>query len=462
MTETMQTSRFWQLNKPLLLLALPLLGAHLAQTGMGVVDTLMAGRLSAVDLAAVAVGTSVFAPIMLLIFGTLLATTPLVAQAAGAHQFSRLAGKVHQATWVSLIMILFGWLVMMNSQLLFDFMGVTPEVSQLAAGYLSALTWGLPALAFFQVLRCLCEGLNHARPVLWISLFGLLVNIPANYLLIYGKLGFPQLGAIGCGYATAISFWVMALLLSLYVKLNPRYRPLNVFKAWQAPQFKMMGHILWVGLPIGLSIFVEASLFTTIALFIGGMGEVVVAGHQVAFNFTTLLFMVPLSLGMALTVKVGHALGSQQPELARESAWQGILLCSLVALLSASLMWFSAPWVVRLYTSNQEVQLLAASLIQLAVLYQISDALQVNAAGALRGYKDTRIVMVITLIAYWVLGLGGGWWLAIGDNPWGPQGVQGFWYGLILGLSVAACLLLWRLHVTTLTAIDDKTSKEIL
>ena len=458
----MQKSRFWHFNRPLLLLALPLLGAHLAQTGMGVVDTIMAGRLSAVDLAAVAVGTSVFAPIMLLIFGTLLGITPLVAQAAGARQTSTLAGTVHQATWVSLVMILVGGLVMTNGQWLFDFMGVTPEVSALAAAYLRALVWGLPALAFFQVLRCLCEGLNHARPVLWISLVGLLVNIPANYVLIYGKLGFPQLGAIGCGYATALSFWFMALLLSLYVHFRSKYRAFGIFSTWQLPQWIQIRHIFWVGLPIGLSIFVEASLFTTIALFIGGLGEVVVAGHQVAFNFTTLLFMVPLSLGMALTVKVGHALGSGHPEEAREAAWLGIQLSALVALLAAVLMWFSAPWVVRLYSENAEVQLMAAGLIQLAVLYQISDALQVNAAGALRGYKDTRIIMLITFVAYWLIGLGGGWWLALGDNPWGPQGVRGFWYGLILGLSFAAALLLWRLKTTSQQALQPNSSQETL
>lgn len=458
----MRISRFWHFNRPLLVLALPLLGAHLAQTGMGVVDTLMAGRLSAVDLAAVAVGTSVFAPIMLLIFGTLLGTTPLVAQAAGARQTAGLAGTVHQATWVSLVMILFGGLVMTNSQWLFDFMGVTPEVSSLAAAYLKALAWGLPALAFFQVLRCLCEGLNHARPVLWISLLGLLLNIPANYLLIYGKLGFPQLGAVGCGYATALSFWFMALLLSLYVHFKPNYRRYAIFAAWQKPEWVQIGHIFWVGLPIGLSIFVEASLFTTIALFIGGLGEVVVAGHQVAFNFTTLLFMVPLSLGMALTVKVGHALGSGRPDEAREAAWYGVQLSALVALISAAFMWFSAPWVVRLYSENTQVQLLAAGLIQLAVLYQISDALQVNAAGALRGYKDTRIIMLITFVAYWLIGLGGGWWLALGDNPWGPQGVQGFWYGLILGLSFAAALLLWRLRSTSRSFLPSNTTQETL
>ncbi len=445
----MNLKAFWQHNQPLILLALPLLGAQLAQTGMGVVDTLMAGRLSATDLAAVAVGTSVFAPLMLLIFGTLLATTPLVAQARGAQQLDRLAHTVHQASWVGLFMIVLAAVLMLNAHWVFTLMGISAAVADLASGYLQALVWGLPALAFFQVLRCLCEGMNHARPILWISLAGLLLNIPANYVLIYGHLGFPQLGAIGCGYATALSFWFMAFLLSLYVHWHRLTRHFAIFSQWQWPHFGMIRHLLWVGLPIGLSIFVEASLFTTIALFIGGLGEVVVAGHQVAFNFTGLLFMIPLSLGMALTVKVGHALGSGNAAQARAVSFYGLQLSLLIALVTALFMWLSAAWVVQLYSPNTEVQYLAMGLIKLAVFYQISDALQVNAAGALRGYKDTRIIMLITLFSYWLIGLGGGWWLGMGANPWGPMGVQGFWYGLIAGLSFAAVLLVWRLHTTS-------------
>ncbi|WP_416886160.1 MATE family efflux transporter [Marinospirillum sp.] len=440
---------FWLHNRPLMLLALPLLGAQLAQTGMGVVDTIMAGRLSPVDLAAVAVGASIFGPMMLLIFGTLMAVTPLVAHARGGQRHHEMAPLIHQASWVGALLMIPAWFAFYYSQVVFDFMKVEPDVANLASAYLRALSWGLPGLAFFQVLRCLCEGSNQARPVLLISVAGLLLNIPANYILIYGKLGMPQLGAVGCGYATALSFWFMALLLSLYVTFRAEYRSLAIFKGWSWPQWLGIKQILWVGLPIGLSIFVEASLFTTIALFIGSLGEVVVSGHQVAFNFTTLLFMVPLSLGMALTVKVGHALGQQRPATARRVAFLGVEMAFLVSLLGALVMWIASPWVVQLYSSDQDVQLLATALIQLAVFYQVSDGLQVNAAGALRGYKDTRIVMLITLFCYWVIGLGGGWWMAFGANPWGPQGVYGFWYGLIAGLSAASVFLLWRLNVTS-------------
>lgn len=449
----MSLALFKHYNKPLLLLALPLLGAHLAQTGMSVADTIMAGRLSAVDLAAVAVGSSVFMPLLLLLFGTLMATTPLVAQANGAGNTSILARTIQQAGWTSLLVILPVGLVLYNSRAIFDFMSVTPEVASLGANYLKAIAWGLPAIAVFQVLRCMCEGLNHARPILLISLAGLLLNIPLNYVLIYGEFGFPKLGAVGCGYATAMSFWFMAALLGLYVHLEKRYRNFAIFGVFHGPNLKEIGGVLWLGLPIGLSIFVEASLFTVITLFIGEMGKFTVAGHQVALSFTGLLFMVPLSLGLALTVKVGHAVGAKRPTEARQIAFYGIGLAFFIAIISSLFMWLVADLVVQLYSPNQEVQLLAASLIQLAVWYQISDAIQINAAGALRGYKDTRIIMLITLFSYWMIGLAGGWWLAMTDNFWGAQGVYGFWYGLIAGLTVAASILMWRLHSTSRVSI---------
>lgn len=439
---------FKQHNLPLLQLALPILGAHLAQTGMSVADTIMAGRLSPVDLAAVAVGASVFMPLLLLLFGTLLATTPLVAQAKGAGTSHQLAPTIYQAWYSGFILLIPLALVIFYSGEIFAFMQVEASIADLAQGYLHALIWGLPAVASFQVLRCLCEGYNHARPVLLISLAGLLLNIPANYVLIYGKFGLPELGAIGCGYATALSFWFMAFLLAIYVHKAQIFAQLKLFQRIILPNLSEIKAIYWLGLPIGLAIFVEVSLFTVITLFIGELGEITVAGHQVALNFTGLLFMVPLSLGTALTVKVGQAIGAKQPVIARQVAFYGLGLALMIALVSSLVMWLVAPWVVQLYTPNLEVQLLAISLIHLAVWYQISDAIQINAAGALRGYKDTRVVMLITLISYWCIGMAGGNWLAFHIEIIPPLGVHGFWYGLIAGLSVAAVLLIWRLAST--------------
>ncbi len=241
----------------------------------------------------------------------------------------------------------------------------------------------------------------------------------------------------------------MAFLLALYVHFNKSTSSFGVFKSFYGPKLTDILATLSLGLPIVLAIFVEASLFMVITLLIGELGELTIAGHQVALNFTGLLFMVPLSLGLAITVKVGHAVGAKRPKAARQTAFFGLLLAVLIAVISSGFMWLAAPMVVQLYTPNLEVQLLAASLIHLAVWYQISDAIQINIAGSLRGYKDTRIIMFITLFSYWFVGLGGGWWLAMTENFWGAQGVFGFWYGLIAGLSSAAIILFVRLHFTS-------------
>lgn len=442
---------WWVSLQSLLQLAWPILGAQVAQTGMSVVDTLMAGRLSALDLAAVSVGSSLWMPLFLFVIGTLLATTALVAQAQGARQYGLIAASVQQALWVAILLTLVGVWVLTHSEALFIAMQVETEIRHLSLAYLEALAWGLPAVAGFQILRSYCEALGHTRPMLLIALCGLLLNIPANYALIYGVWGFPQLGAVGCGYATALSFWVMLLLALAYTgrsqsfAMIPLYRK---FTGWVPAIFK---EILSVGLPIGVAIFAEVSLFAVIALFIARFGETVLAAHQIAINLTSLLFMLPLSFGMALTIRVGNAVGAQAHPYAACIATRGIWTALVIACIMALSMLIAATHLVSLYTENTQVIQLAATLVSIAAAYQISDALQVTCAGALRGYKDTRVIMWVTLFAYWVVGLGGGYALGLaGLDVFGiqiaPLGVYGFWYGLIAGLTCAAALLVWRLR----------------
>ena len=225
----------------------------------------------------------------------------------------------------------------------------------------------------------------------------------------------------------------------------PLYRK---FTGWVPAIFK---EILSVGLPIGVAIFAEVSLFAVIALFIARFGETVLAAHQIAINLTSLLFMLPLSFGMALTIRVGNAVGAQAHPYAACIATRGIWTALVIACIMALSMLIAATHLVSLYTENTQVIQLAATLVSIAAAYQISDALQVTCAGALRGYKDTRVIMWVTLFAYWVVGLGGGYALGLaGLDVFGiqiaPLGVYGFWYGLIAGLTCAAALLVWRLR----------------
>ncbi|MFO7647111.1 MULTISPECIES: MATE family efflux transporter [Halomonas] len=451
-------------TRPLLGLALPICGAQLAQAGMSVADVMMTGRLSATDLAAVSVGSSLWMPLMLFMTGTLMGLTPIVAQLLGGRRVAGIRPHVHQALWVALALgIAAGLLLWFAVMPIFALMQVPQEVATRSAAYLSAVAFGMPGAALFQALRAFSDGMNHTRPSLWISLIGLAVNVPSNFVLIYGGegltgllgdwlpawvAGLPALGALGCGIATALSLWVMSLAMALYTRRSRAYGEVELWHSPTPPRWRMIGELLHVGVPIGVAIFVEVTLFTLIALFIASLGEVTVAAHQVALNYTSILFMLPLSLSMALTVRVGNTLGQQRPGMARRVAWNGILIALLVAGLNSLLLWLTAEPVIALYTHDPAVQRLTLSLVILAMIFQVSDSLQVNLAGALRGYKDTRVIMFITLVAYWLVGLAGGHWLGT-RGLFGlvdPMGVHGYWVGLIGGLTAAALLLGERLR----------------
>ncbi|WP_372613473.1 MATE family efflux transporter [Halomonas sp.] len=451
-------------TRPLLRLALPICGAQLAQAGMSVVDVMMTGRLSATDLAAVSVGSGLWLPLMLFMTGTLMGLTPIVAQLLGGGRLGHIRPNVHQALWVSLVLgLLAAGLLYFTVMPVFRLMSVPDEVAMRAAAYLAAVAFGMPGVALFQALRAFSDGMNHTRPSLWISLVGLCVNIPSNFVLIYGGDGLtgllgdwlpdwiqslPALGAFGCGIATALSMWVMALAMILYTRRSPAYGEVELWHSPAPPNWRIIGELLHVGIPIGVAIFVEVTLFTLIALFVASLGEVTVAAHQIALNYTSILFMLPLSLSMALTVRVGNTLGQGRPDFARLVAWNGILISLAIAALNSLLLWLTAEPVIALYTHDAAVQRLTRSLVILAMIFQLSDSLQVNMAGALRSYKDTRVVMLITLVAYWFVGLGGGHWLGVRglSGIIDPLGVHGYWIGLIAGLSAAALLLGLRLR----------------
>jgi len=430
-------------------LALPLMGAQLAQTGMALVDTVMTGHYGALDLAAVSVGASLWVPLQLLIVGIVLAITPVVATARGANRLQGMDAYLRDALLLGLALGVGAAGLLWLAAPVFALAGVEASVASRGIDYLWALSLGFPAMALYQVLRSFSEGMAYVRPVLWIGLGGLVFNIPANAILIYGLFGVPAMGALGCGLATALSMWLMLIAMLVWMRRARALRWVQPLRVRAAPRLAHLREVLGIGLPIGMAIFFETSLFAVVALLVAGLGAVVIASHQIALNVASLLFMLPLSLGMALTVRVGHALGASGPTLARRRAWHGQWLATALGLTLATLMWLLAAPLAAIYTPDAEIRALAAGLITLAALFQLSDTLQVNAAGALRGYRDTRFVMLVTLPCYWGVGLGVGVWLGRSALPPGPLGVHGFWIGLLCGLTAAAVALLWRLQRVT-------------
>lgn len=452
----------WIESRRLLWLALPILGAQLAQIGMGTVDVAMTGHASARDLAAVSIGSSLWLPLVLLMIGTLMGLTPIVAQHVGARRFGAIRPSVHQALWVALVLgVLCAVGVRVLASPVFSLMSVPPDVASLALRYLHGVALGLPAIALYETLRFYSDGMGHTRASLQFALLGLAVNIVSNYVLIYGGDGLtalfgahvpdmlqslPARGAAGCGIATAISMWTMVAGMFCYTRLAGAYTRARFGRSFSWPSPPLIMELLRIGLPVGVAIFAEVSLFSVIALFLADYGEIVIAAHTVALNFGSVLFMLPLSLGMALTVRVGQALGRGKYRHARFVAFNGVLCALAAAVVIDLILVLGGPFAVSLYTGHPAVRDLAVQLLLIATLFQFSDALQVSIAGALRGYKDTRIIMVVTLLSYWAVGIGLGHLLGRGlDGHFAGLGVYGYWIGLIAGLSVAAILLGWRL-----------------
>ena len=438
----------WQQElKALITLMTPILVTQLAQAGYGFIDTVMAGQVSPLDLAAVAIGSSVWLPLFLLISGIVMATTPLVAAAYGAGRFSEIPKITHQSLWLGLIIGVFGMFILQHISFIFPLLGVPHNLQEKTELYLLGVSLGMPSVAIFCVLRFYSEALGHTKPVMIISLIGILLNIPANYVFIHGLWGLPKMGGAGCGWATAIVMLSMTLLLAIYVLLSPSFSQTRLLQSDGKPLGSLMWRILKLGVPIGAAIFFEVSLFSCVAVLVSPLGELVVASHQISLSVTSLLFMVPLSLAISMTIRTGQSFGRQDLVGIQLTRKVGLITTTTIACFSALMIILCRDAITRLYTNDETVRALASDLLLFAAGYQIFDALQVGAAGCLRGMQQTRSPMILTLFAYWVVALPVGYSLAMFPLWQGKAlGAYGFWLGLVVGLGVASLLLNWRLN----------------
>ncbi|RDT54263.1 multidrug transporter MdtK [Escherichia coli] len=433
--------------RQLLALAIPVILAQIAQTAMGFVDTVMAGGYSATDMAAVAIGTSIWLPAILFGHGLLLALTPTVAQLNGSGRRERIAHQVRQGFWLAAAVSILIMIVLWNAGYIIHAMhDIDPQLADKAVGYLRALLWGAPGYLFFQVVRNQCEGLAKTKPGMVMGFLGLLVNIPVNYVFIYGHFGMPELGGVGCGVATASVYWVMFIAMLSYVKRAGSLRDIRSETHSGKPDLSVLKRLVQLGLPIALALFFEVTLFAVVALLVSPLGIVDVAGHQIALNFSSLMFVLPMSLAAAVTIRVGFRLGQGSTLDAQTAAHTGLGVGVCMAVLTAIFTVALREHIALLYNDNPQVVTLASQLMLLAGLYQISDSIQVIGSGILRGYKDTRSIFFITFTAYWVLGLPSGYVLALTDLVVDRMGPAGFWMGFIIGLTSAAILMMLRMR----------------
>ncbi len=441
----MEASALWQLAWPILI-------GQLATVGMGVVDVAMAGHASAQDLAGVSLGVSIWHIVIVTLMGLLMAVNPIVSQHAGAAQWGRIPGVVRQALWNALGAGVLAMLVANAGALVFSFMAIEPVVRDVAREFVLVISFALPAFCCYRVLYGYSASVNQTKPMMVIALLALALNIVVNGLLVFGQWGFPRLGGVGCAWATLCCVWFNLAAIMWWIRRSPAYANTQPLTSFEPPRWPEIRTLLRIGLPIGVTYFAETSAFSLIALLVAGFGTAQVAAHQIALNFASLVFMLPMSLGTALLTRVGQALGGGDTHQARFRSWVGVGMALSAASVTALLIALLTTQIATAYTNDAAVAALAAQLLVFAALFQLPDATQVATSCAIRAYKVTRAPMLIHLAAFWglclplgcVLGLAPAWapW-----HPAQPMGAQGFWIALVAGLAIAALALLWLLDV---------------
>jgi multidrug resistance protein, MATE family len=434
-------------TRELFRLGWPMFIGQLAVMGNGAIDTVMAGRYSTLDLAAVGIGASIYASVFVTMMGVLLALSPITAQLYGAGKYAEIGEEVRQTGWLTLMLALVSVAILRHPEPLLAISRLTPEVEVRVRGYLDALSWSVPAALLFRVFYGLSTAVSRPRAVMTLNLIGLALKIPFNWVFMYGNLGVPAMGSVGCGVATAFIAWISCALAWTWCYAESDYRRYKVFAVFSWPKWREIGRILALGLPIGVTFLVDVTGFTFMALFIARLGPTSSGAHQIAANMAALAYMLPLAIGNATSVLVGHAIGAKRYRLARSAGVTGLAIGVACSGSAGLLLFLNAGTIADLYSNDTGVRQLAATLLAFVGCYHIFDGMQAVTSGALRGYKHTLVPMVVYAFALWGLGLGGGYVLGLTrlGAAWlpfvTPLGARGFWLAAILSLVICSIIV---------------------
>ncbi|WP_407270570.1 MATE family efflux transporter [Radiobacillus sp. PE A8.2] len=437
-----ETSTRKEKIKLFLHILIPILITQVSMYAMNFFDTVMSGNAGADELAGVAIGSSLWVPISTGINGILMALSPIVAQLVGAKKEETIPETVRQGIYLSIalasIVAVIGYFLI---DPILGYMELESQVRYVAKYYLLTIGIGIIPLFIFNLIRCYIDALGQTRISMAILLLTLPFNIVFNYVLIFGKLGFPALGGIGAGLASALTYWIAcAVAVAVVHRMQPFARH-GILRNWRPPSLAAWWEQLRIGVPIGSSIFFEVSIFSAVTLFMSVYSTYTIAAHQAAINFASLLYMIPLSIATALTITVGFEVGAKRINDAKSYSYLGIISGVVIAFIAGFILYAFDDWIAKLYNSNPEVIALTKSFIFYAIFFQLADAFGAPLQGILRGYKDVNITFWMSLFSYWIIGLPSGWLLA----NFTELGPYGYWIGLIIGLSAGAITLFGRM-----------------
>jgi MATE family multidrug resistance protein len=428
--------------RALLRLATPIILSQVAQVLMGLVDTLMSGQAGAIQQAVVALGVALWIPVLVTLMNIVGALSPVIAHHFGAGDHAAVARDAREGIWLAAIVGVLPLALVPWAPAFLTAAGIAPPLAQRTGVFLWGIGLGLPAALVYRALAFYSASISRTRPIAILSFAGLGLNIVLNWVFINGHLGVPAMGGAGCGWATGIGMWVSLACLAAWTMRAPAYKPTYVWRDWRRPSWAAQKHLLRIGLPMGGAGFVEVTAFTSVAVMVGRFGDVQIAAHQVALNFSSLVFMLPMGLASAVAIRIGQSLGAGDARAARRIGWAGLAMGLVIAGLATIPCTLLRHQVAAVYSSDAAVRALAANLLLFAAFWQLFDATQVIAMGALRGHKVTLLPMLLMVGAFWCLGLPVGVWLGYhGTAGSGPLQVYGFWIGLVVGLVLVSLAL---------------------
>ena len=440
-------------SKHFLKIGIPILGSQLSYMIMYTTDTIVSGRYGADELSGLVIANAFTFPIYMLFQGVMFGITPIVAQLYGAKEFTQIGEKMRQIFWVALsLAVLIFFIFLFISEILI-FFPMDKGILGISISYLKAVSFGMFFYVLFRFLSSYSEGMTLTLPVFSVVFIGSLINIPLDIIFAFGYFGFPEMGSVGCGYATSLVSLMMLVSLGFIVTFSKKYKKTNLMKEFSGPSKETSLEIFKLGTPIGIGIFVEMSMFSGAAIIIGQLGEIILAGHAIAINIAGIVFMLPLAIGLAAATRIGNLIGEKRFTDAQYSSYTSVSLCLLGAFINMIILMTLKETLSSFYTTDILVLGVATHLLLFAAIFQIPDGIQMGSLGALRGYKDTFIPMIYLIISYWIFAIPFGYFLTNrGFN--GPLGAEGMWIGMILGLVIFSIFIFIRLRLISSRFIE--------
>jgi len=435
-------------SKHFLKIGIPIFGSQLSYMIMHTTDTIVSGQYDSKELAGLVLANAFTFPIYMLFQGIMFAITPIVAQLFGSREFQKIGQKMRQIFWVAIMNAFLVFFIFIFFSKVLPYFPLDEEILIISSNYLQAVSVGMFFYIMFRFLSSYSEGMTLTLPVFYVVLFGALINIPLDIIFAFGYFGVPEMGSVGCGYATSIISMTMFFLILKIILSNKLYKKTELLKEFDGPSLKVTKEILKLGIPIGIGIFAEMSMFSGAAIIIGQLGDKVLSGHAIALNIASIVFMLPLAIGLAGSTRVGNLIGENRFTDAKFSSYTGVTLCFIGALINMTMLLLFRDKFASVYSGDLEVLGVAVSLLFYAAIFQIPDGIGMGSLGALRGYKDTFAPMVFLIISYWIFAIPFGYFLT-NYGLTNPLGAEGMWISMILGLLIFSMFIFNRLRTVS-------------